>query len=406
MFIFVLLRVAIRSLYANKLRSFLSMLGITIGVTAVVAMISMGSGAKASVEKQISSIGSNLLIVLPGATTSGGARMGMGTKPSLTLGDTKAIEELSSVFCAAPIWGGVAQVVYVNQNWSTGVQGTTPSYFIAKDWEIEEGRTFNNSEVKASLKVAVIGKTVQKNLFGVTDPVGKIIRIRHVPFTVIGILSPKGSTAHGDQDDVIFVPIATAQRKLFGTTLPGVVKIIIVKAKNTELVKTAEREINSLLMQRHRIRAGQDKDFTVRDLTEITSAVHKISTTLSLLLGSIAMISLIVGGIGIMNIMLVSVTERTREIGIRMAVGATTANILMQFLIESIVLSIIGGFMGIIFGMIASLIMAHFMQWPILISWQAILLAFIFSAGVGIFFGFYPAKKASKLNPIDALRSE
>jgi putative ABC transport system permease protein len=332
--------------------------------------------------------------------------MGMGTKPSLTLGDVKAIEELSSVSLVAPTWGGTAQIIYLNQNWSTGVQGTTPSYFIVRDWEIEEGRTFNDSEVKASLKVAVIGKTVQKNLFGRVDPIGKIIRIRHVPFSVVGILSPKGSTAHGDRDDVIYVPITTAQRKLFGTTLPGVVKIITVKVKSRELVKTAEREINNLLMQRHRIRTGQDKDFTVRDLTEVTSAVRKISTTLSLLLGSIAMISLIVGGIGIMNIMLVSVTERTREIGIRMAVGATTANILMQFLIEAIVLSIIGGFVGIIFGMIASLIMAHSMQWPILISWQAILLAFIFSTGVGIFFGFYPAKKASKLNPIDALRSE
>jgi putative ABC transport system permease protein len=382
------------------------MLGITIGVTAVVAMVSMGFGAKASVEKQISSMGSNRLIILPGATTSGGIRMGMGTKPSLTLGDVKAIEELSSVSLVAPTWGGTAQIIYLNQNWSTGVQGTTPSYFIVRDWEIEEGRTFNDSEVKASLKVAVIGKTVQKNLFGRVDPIGKIIRIRHVPFSVVGILSPKGSTAHGDRDDVIYVPITTAQRKLFGTTLPGVVKIITVKVKSRELVKTAEREINNLLMQRHRIRTGQDKDFTVRDLTEVTSAVRKISTTLSLLLGSIAMISLIVGGIGIMNIMLVSVTERTREIGIRMAVGATTANILMQFLIEAIVLSIIGGFVGIIFGMIASLIMAHSMQWPILISWQAILLAFIFSTGVGIFFGFYPAKKASKLNPIDALRSE
>ncbi|MEW6327307.1 MAG: ABC transporter permease [Thermodesulfobacteriota bacterium] len=408
MFISTSLKIALYALKANKLRSLLTMLGIIIGVAAVVAMVAIGSGASAQIARQIASVGSNLLIVIPGATTAGGVRMGAGTVTTLTLSDAKAIRgECPSVARVAPVWSGVAQAVYGNQNWSTGVTGTVPAMLSIRDWPLEAGRAFTEQEVTAAAKVAILGQTVVKNLFGATNPLGETIRIKKVPFQVIGVLSIKGQSPRGDdQDDTIYVPITSAQKRLFGITMPGQVRVIMVQAKDVDLMSKAEEEINALLEQRHRIQKGADRDFAVRNLSEILAAAQAAYKTMSLLLGSIALVSLIVGGIGIMNIMLVSVTERTREIGIRMAVGATQNDILTQFLIEALALSLVGGIIGMLVGITGAQIMAKISDWPVLISWQALLLAFIFAAAVGIFFGFYPARKAAHLNPIDALRYE
>ncbi|MDI6790183.1 MAG: ABC transporter permease [Thermodesulfobacteriota bacterium] len=390
------------------MRSVLTMLGIIIGVAAVVVMVAIGSGASAKITAQIESVGSNLLIVIPGATTAGGVRMGSGTVSTLTLADSEAIvQNCPSVARVAPVWGGIAQAVYGNQNWSTGVTGTTPSMFAIRDWTLTAGRFFTVQETKAAAKVALLGQTVVNNLFGGADPIGEIVRIKKMPMQVIGVLAVKGQSPRGDdQDDAIYVPITTAQKRLFGTHLPGLVRVIMVQAKDMNVMAKTEKEITDLLDQRHRIVKGADRDFTVRNLSEILAAAQSAYNTLSLLLGSIALVSLVVGGIGIMNIMLVSVTERTREIGIRMAVGAQESDILTQFLIESLVLSLVGGVIGVILGLTGAEIMAAMSDWPVLISWQALLLAFAFSAMVGIFFGFYPARKAAHLNPIDALRYE
>lgn len=408
MFISTSLRIALNALRANKMRSLLTMLGIIIGVAAVVIMVAIGSGASAKITAQIESVGSNLLIVIPGATTAGGVRMGSGTVSTLTLADSEAIvQNCPSVARVAPVWGGIAQAVYGNQNWSTGVTGTTPSMFAIRDWTLTAGRFFTVQETKAAAKVALLGQTVVNNLFGTTDPIGEIVRIKKMPMQVIGVLAVKGQSPRGDdQDDAIYVPITTAQKRLFGTHLPGLVRVIMVQAKDMNVMAKTEKEITDLLDQRHRIVKGADRDFTVRNLSEILAAAQAAYKTMSLLLGSIALVSLVVGGIGIMNIMLVSVTERTREIGIRMAVGAQESDILTQFLIESLVLSLVGGVIGVILGLTGAEIMAAMSDWPVLISWQALLLAFAFSAMVGIFFGFYPARKAAHLNPIDALRYE
>ncbi|TSA07713.1 MAG: FtsX-like permease family protein [Deltaproteobacteria bacterium] len=408
MFISTSLRIALNALKANKMRSLLTMLGIIIGVAAVVIMVAIGSGASAKITAQIESVGSNLLIVVPGATTAGGVRMGSGTVSTLTLADAEAIvQNCPSVARVAPVWGGVAQAVYGNQNWSTGVTGTTSSMFAIRDWTLTAGRFFTVQETKAAAKVALLGQTVVNNLFGATDPIGEIVRIKKMPMQVIGVLAVKGQSPRGDdQDDAIYVPITTAQKRLFGTHLPGLVRVIMVQAKDMNVMAKTEKEITDLLDQRHRIVKGADRDFSVRNLSEILAAAQAAYKTMSLLLGSIALVSLIVGGIGIMNIMLVSVTERTREIGIRMAVGAQESDILTQFLIESLVLSLVGGVIGVILGLTGAEIMAAMSDWPVLISWQALLLAFAFSAMVGIFFGFYPARKAAHLNPIDALRYE
>ncbi len=408
MFISTSLRIALNALKANKMRSLLTMLGIIIGVAAVVIMVAIGSGASAKISAQIESVGSNLLIVIPGATTAGGVRMGSGTVSTLTLADSEAIaQNCPSVARVAPVWGGVAQTVYGNQNWSTGVTGTTPSMFAIRDWTLTAGRFFTGQETKAAAKVALLGQTVVNNLFGGADPIGEILRIKKMPMQVIGVLAVKGQSPRGDdQDDAIYVPITTAQKRLFGTHIPGTVRVIQVQAKDMTVMAKAEKEITDLLDQRHRIVKGVDRDFTVRNLSEILAAAQAAYQTMSLLLGSIALVSLVVGGIGIMNIMLVSVTERTREIGIRMAVGAQESDILTQFLIESLVLSLVGGVIGVILGLTGAEIMAAVSEWPVLISWQALLLAFAFSAMVGIFFGFYPARKAAHLNPIDALRYE
>ncbi len=402
------LKVALRALRINKMRSFLTMLGIIIGVGAVIVMVAIGSGAREMISQQIASMGSNLIMVVPGATTAGGARMGLGSVSTLTSDDAKAIkDECPAVKEVAPTWGGVTQVVYGNQNWNTSVTGTTPSFFDIRDWPLGSGRNFIEPEISGAVKVAVLGQSVVDNLFGTENPLGQIIRIKKVPFSVVGVLSKKGPSPRGDdQDDVVYIPLTTSQKKVFGSSLPKTVRIILVQAQALELMAEAESQVNDLLKQRHRTQAGQLPDFTVRNLTELMAAAEESARIMSLLLGSIALVSLLVGGIGIMNIMLVSVTERTREIGIRMAVGARGTDILFQFLTESIVLSMVGGLIGVALGVIGAKVMASFSGWNVLISYGALLLSFSFAAAVGIFFGFYPAHKASRLNPIDALHYE
>ena len=402
------LKISFRALKVNKMRSALTMLGIIIGVGAVIAMLAIGTGASKRITEQISSMGSNLLIILPGSTTAGGVRMGSGTQPTLTMGDADAIlREIPSVANVAPVLSGVAQVIYGHQNWSTGVVGTVPDMLVVRDWPIASGRPFTEQDVKSAIKICLLGQTVVDNLFGDTSPIGQVIRIKNVPFTVIGVLAPKGQSPRGDdQDDTIYIPVTTAQKKLFGTSFPGMVRIIMVKAKSTEDLGPAENQINELLRQRHHIGLKQENDFTIRNLTEIMQAAEQSTKVMTLFLGAIASVSLLVGGIGIMNIMLVSVTERTREIGIRMAIGAKTWDIRLQFIIEALTLSLIGGVAGIIAGISGSKIISLLVGWSTIISPFSILLAFGFSGLVGIFFGFYPAYKASLLDPIDALRYE
>ena len=402
------LRIALRALLVNKMRSALTMLGIIIGVGAVIAMIAVGSGAQRRIAEQIASMGSNLIMIMSGSSTSGGMRFGAGTVPTLTADDAKAIQtEISGVKYTAPSINGVAQVVYGNQNWSTVIIGTTPEVLDIRDWPLAAGRRFTQQDVDGATKVCLLGKTVAENLFGGIDPIGQIVRIKKVPFNVVGVLSAKGQSTWGqDQDDIIFVPLTIAQKQLFGMQFPGMVRTIAIQARGPEVMEEVEEQITDLLRQRHRIQPNQENDFSVRNLTEVMSSAEQSAKVMSLLLGAIASISLIVGGIGIMNIMLVSVTERTREIGIRIAVGAKGKDILLQFLIESLVLSLIGGTLGIGIGMSGTLILSSFTQWPVLFSVKAILLSFLFSGSVGVFFGFYPARKASLLNPIEALRYE
>jgi putative ABC transport system permease protein len=402
------LRIAFKALARNKMRSSLTMLGIIIGVGAVIAMIAIGSGAKARIQEQIASMGSNLLIILSGSSTSGGFRYGSGSLPTLTVEDAKAIaSELSAVRYAAPVLQGVAQVVFGNQNWSTVTIASTPEALLIRDWPVTQGRSLTQADVDGAAKVCLLGQTVAYSLFGEMDPVGQVVRIKKFPFTVVGVLSLKGQTTWGqDQDDVVYVPLTTGQRLLFGQQFPGMVRSIGVQATGPDTMKPAEEQITQLLRQRHRIRAGQENDFTVRNLTEAFSAAQQSAKVMSILLGAIASISLLVGGIGIMNIMLVSVTERTREIGIRMAVGACGKDILWQFLVEALVLSLIGGIIGIFLGVGASQIISQIFRWPTLISPEALILSFSFAGGVGIFFGFYPARKAAQMDPIEALRYE
>ncbi|MBI5634832.1 MAG: ABC transporter permease [Nitrospirae bacterium] len=390
------------------MRSGLTMLGMIIGVGAVIAMLAVGTGARQKISEQIASIGSNLLMVLSGASTSGGIRMGAGTQPTLTLSDAEAVEkECPSVQAVAPILGGTAQVVYGNQNWSTGVTGTSPNVLIVRDWKLSSGRPFSDDDVKSATKVCLIGQTIVDNLFGSIDPVGQVIRIKKIPFTVVGVLEAKGQSPNGqDQDDTIFVPITTAQKKLFGTAFPGMIRLMSVKARSAEDLVKAEKEITELLRQRHRLSTKQENDFTVRNLTQMLQTAEQSTKVMTILLGAIASVSLVVGGIGIMNIMLVSVTERTREIGIRMAVGAKTWDIRLQFIIEALTLSMIGGVIGIICGITVSRVLSNLAGWSIVVSPFSVFLSFGFSGLVGIFFGFYPAYKASLLDPIEALRYE
>jgi putative ABC transport system permease protein len=402
------LRIALRALRVNKMRSFLTMLGIIIGIAAVIAMMAVGSGASYVISQQIASIGSNILLIIPGSTTSSGIRTGSGGVQTLTYEDSRAImQECPSVELASGTIRGSGQVVYGNQNWSTLLMGATPELFIIREWPVSSGRSISSSDVDGAAKVCLIGRTIAQTLFGDEDPLGKMIRIKKVPFTVVGVLEAKGQSPQGtDQDDVIFLPLRTAQRKLLGSQFPNSVGAILVKARSEELLASAEEEITALLNQRHRITNGKDPDFTVRNLSEILAVAEQSAKAMSLLLGAVASISLIVGGIGIMNIMLVSVTERTREIGIRMAIGAKRNDILLQFLTEAVLLTLLGGILGIVLGAGGATVVSSILSWPTLISPVAITVAVLFSGAVGIFFGFYPARKAAGLNPIEALRYE
>ena len=401
-------RISLRALRVNKMRSALTMLGIIIGVGAVITMLAVGTGAQARIAAQMASIGSNLLIIMPGSSTSGGLRMGSGTQSTLTQDDAEAIaRECPAVLDVAPTYNGAAQVVYGNQNWSTGIVGTTPGILSVRDWSLSAGRPFTDQDVRNATKVCLLGQTVVDNLFGNIDPVGQIIRIKKVPFTVIGVLAKKGQSDHGqDQDDTIIVPLTTAQKKIFGSRVVGMVRAISVKAVSAEQMAAAEEQITELLKQRHRIGPRQENDFTVRNLTQMMEAREQAAQVMGLLLAAIASVSLLVGGIGIMNIMLVSVTERTREIGIRMSVGAKSWDIRLQFMIEALTLSLIGGLIGILLGISGSKILTMLVGWATVVSSLSVLLAFGFSGLVGLFFGFYPAYKASLLNPIDALHYE
>jgi len=402
------LKISLRAIRINKMRSGLTMLGIIIGVGSVIAMLAVGTGASEKIKAQLAGMGTNLLLVHPGSTTSGGLRMGMGSQPTLTKDDADAIlREIPKVQDVAPVLSGAAQVVYGNQNWSTGVYGSTPGIFVVRDLMLIAGRSFTEQDVRSATKVAVLGQTVVTNLFGSANPVGQVIRIKKLPFTVIGVLAEKGQSMQGqDQDDIIYIPVTTAQKKIFGTAFPGMVRNIMVKVRNAHDLNAVENELNNLLRQRHRIGPREDNDFQVRNLTDMMQMAEQSARVMTLLLGAIASVSLLVGGIGIMNIMLVSVTERTREIGIRMAVGAKTWDIRLQFIIEALTLSLMGGIIGIVLGIAGATILSALAGWTTVVSPLSILLAFGFSALVGIFFGFYPAYKASLLNPIDALRYE
>ncbi|PYN88109.1 MAG: multidrug ABC transporter substrate-binding protein [Candidatus Rokuibacteriota bacterium] len=410
--VWVSARIAVRALRVNKLRSVLTMLGIIIGVGAVITMVGVGAGAQARVAEEIRSLGSNLIIVLAGTVTSGGVRLGTGSKVSITEDDAWAIQrEVPSVQVAAPSVQGKAQdgqIVYGNLNWTTLVQGVTPEFFVAREWDVAAGKPFTEEDVEGATKVALVGQTVVVNLFAHADPLGQIIRIKHVPFTVIGVLDRKGQSTFGqDQDDVILVPLSTAQRLISSKKVKiGSVNSISIKVREPDAMKEAEEQVRSLLRQRHRLKATDPDDFWLRNLSEILQAQEESSRVLTMLLAAIASVSLLVGGIGIMNIMLVSVTERTREIGLRMAVGARSRDILGQFLVEAVTLSLIGGLIGVGLGLTGAYGAAYVAEWRTLIQFEAILVAFGFAGTVGIFFGFYPARKASRLDPIEALRYE
>jgi putative ABC transport system permease protein len=403
------MRIALRALRVNKLRSTLTMLGIIIGVAAVITMIAVGAGAQARVEEQIKSLGSNLILLAPGSVTSGGVRMGAGSRNTLTEDDSYAIQrEVSHVQASAPQLRGTGHVVAGNTNWSTVFYGVTPEYFEVRNWVIGSGKGFEPADLTGSAKVALLGETVARNLFGDADPIGQTIRIRKVPFVVTGTLERKGQSLLGqDQDDVILMPISTARnRVLGGNARQRTVGSIFIKVREGADMAEAESQIRTLLRQRHRLQQGQEDDFTLRNLSEILSAREASSRVMTLLLAAVASVSLLVGGIGIMNIMLVSVTERTREIGLRMAVGARARDILAQFLVEAVTLALIGGLLGIVLGVAGSAGIAHLAEWRVELRPDSVLLAVSFAAAVGVFFGFYPARKASRLLPIEALRYE
>ena len=404
------LRVALNALRVNLLRSVLTMLGIIIGVAAVITMLAVGSGAEARIKEQIKSLGSNLMIITAGARTANGVRIGTGVTPDLTEDDATAIaREVTEVEAVAPTYRGGAQVVFGNANWSTQVFGITPDYFIVRNWTLESGRMFEPAEMSGAGKVALIGQTVASELFGDADPMDQTIRIKNVPVTIVGVLARKGQNMTGnDQDDVIMVPLSTARNRIVGVEAgkPRQVGMIQIKVFDGESMSETEDKIRALLRQRLRTAEGQPDPITVRNLTEMLAAQEESSKVMSMLLAAVASVSLLVGGIGIMNIMLVSVTERTREIGLRMAVGARAADILTQFLVEAVTLSLVGGLIGIALGIGGSWLIAEFAGWQTQLSSASIVLAVSFSAAIGIFFGFYPARKAARLLPIQALRYE
>ena len=394
-----------RAMGANRLRTFLTMLGMVIGVGAVIVMSAIGAGTQAKVKESIASMGSNLLIVLAGSMTSGGVRLGSGGVQTLTIADASAMEELESISATAPTSSGSAQLIYQSANWSTQVTGTTPSYFQVRDWEIESGYSFMDSDVRGATRVVVLGKTIAQNLFGDEEAVGKTIRIKNSPYLVVGVLAKKGQSLDGrDQDDTAIVPITTAQTKLFGSQFKGSVRFIMVEAVSDKVMDKAEQEMAQLLRQRHKLRESAEDDFTIRNLTALANTAEETTKAMSLMLAAIASISLLVGGIGIMNIMLVSVTERTREIGIRIAIGAKQRHILVQFLLEALMISIIGCLIGVCVGVGGALLVQKFFSISVAITQSSIMVSFLVATGVGVFFGFYPARKAANLEPIEALR--
>ncbi|MBI5936413.1 MAG: ABC transporter permease [Betaproteobacteria bacterium] len=398
---------ALRAMGMNRLRTALAMLGMVIGVAAVVLMLGVGRGAQLAVERSIASMGSNLFIVLSGASTSGGLRFGSGTTPTLTLKDAEALAQLPSIKAVAPTYSGSAQMVHGANNWSTVVYGSTPAYFDVRGWSFAAGNGFDDSDVRGATRVVVIGKTVAENLFGEEDPIGKIVRIKNSPFRVIGLLEPKGQNLDGrDQDDTAVVPVTTAQRKLFGNPFPGTVRFISVQAASADAMDDAEREMAQLLRQRHRLAEGAENDFSIRNLTASAQAEAESAQAMAVMLGAIASISLLVGGIGIMNIMLVSVTERTREIGIRMAIGARRFDILTQFLFEAVIICLAGGLLGVLLGVGGAWLASGLADMVVVVTADSILLAFGFAVGIGIFFGFYPARRAARLSPVEALRHD
>ena len=398
-------QMALTSLYANKMRSLLTMLGIIIGVGAVIALVSVGMGVRSNVTSSIASLGSNMLIVSPGSSNRGGVRGAAGSMQTLKYDDAKAIKDkIKNIDFVSPSVSSSYQIVYGNNNWKTSVQGVTPEFLSIRSLNIGYGSFVSTDDMNKRNRVAVIGTTVASNLFAKDNPVGKNIRINNQPYKVIGLLESKGQSSVGqDQDDVIYIPLTTAQERMLGITY---VQSINVQVSSQEKMEQVQAEIENLLRSRHHIVAGKDDDFHVRNLTSLMETVSQSTSMLTMLLGAIAGISLIVGGIGIMNIMMVSVTERTREIGIRKALGATFMNIMTQFLIESMVIGIIGGIIGIVFGCAASKIIAQLGDFTTVITITPIIVSFIFSVGIGLFFGIYPARKAAKLDPIEALRYE
>ena len=404
------LRGALRSLRANRMRSALTTLGIVIGIAAVITMLAVGEGARRQVSEQMKSLGTNLILILPGTVTSSGVRLGGASRNSLTAGDARAIrDEIAGVLAAAPALRGSGQVVYGNLNWATQLYGVDDDYLVTRDWVVARGRKFDDNDLRGKAKVALVGETVAQMLFGGTDPTGQTIRIRSVPFTIVGLLASKGQNVMGqDQDDIVLIPIDTARGRILGTAQgrPDSVNNITVKMADGSDMQAAEASVQALLRQKHRIQPGQDDDFNIRNLSEIVQAEQAASGALSALLAAIASVSLIVGGIGIMNIMLVSVTERTREIGIRLAVGARRRDILTQFMVEAVTLSLLGGLVGVGLGLGGGLLVQRFLDWPVVFQPQAVLLAVCSASAVGIFFGWYPARKASRLTPVEALRHD
>jgi putative ABC transport system permease protein len=398
---------ALQALGANRLRTALTMLGMIIGVGAVVLMLAVGQGAQTTVRQAITAMGSALLVVSPGSSSAGGFRGGAGTAPPLTLADAQAMTQLPSFSAIAPVFPSGAQLVYGSRNWSTTVYGVTPDYLTVRSWNLESGQPFTAGEVRRGTRVALIGQQIVRNLFGTEDPVGKTLRIKNLPFLVIGVLERKGQTLDGrDQDDAVLIPITAAQTKLFGVAFPGTVRFIIAQARSDGHMEDAEAELAQLLRARRRLGEGEENDFTIRNLTAVAETAALSARAMAVMLGAIASVSLLVGGIGIMNIMLVSVTERTREIGIRMAVGARRRDILLQFLLEALLLCVLGGLAGVALGVGGAWLVSELAGMTVVVTGSAIALAFLFAAGTGVFFGFYPARQAALLKPVEALRHE
>jgi len=405
MIVLATLRIAVRALRRNTLRTLLTMLGIIIGVAAVIATVSIGNGAKSQVEAQIASLGQNVILTMLGNVSRGGFRMGFGSAGTLTRDDYDAMRrEIPALNGLSPEVNAFAQVAAGNQNNYVQIKGVGAEYLTVRSWDLTFGQNFSEQDVRTANKVALIGKTTANTLFGDADPVGQIIRIKSAPFTIVGALASKGSSMMGsDQDDVVLVPYTSAMKRLTGATT---FRSIYAQVADARSLAAAYSQITDLLHQRHRIGEGRDDDFFIQTQQEIADRVTAVSSTMTVLLGSVAGVSLLVGGIGIMNIMLVSVTERTREIGVRLAVGARGRDILLQFLIEAVTLSVVGGTLGILSGIVGSRVISAKLSWPTLISADSIVVAFVVSAVIGIFFGFYPAHKAAELDPIDALRYE